>query len=244
MNDKRNKFKETLILGESDGKGGFRAKSPQEQMIAQAKAMQEHLVKHFPKMLELRQIATTNIANLCGIDPQTMRMVSQKRDHGYNSSVFQEDCQLMNHMYQVSSKEITVPTASELNKFRCTLIDEVSEVDEIVVRCQEYEDLVDKNTPHAVELKVEILTAFLDWIVDIQVFAMSQCLRYGLNPVPSMQIVMDSNFTKLGEDGQPIFDENKKFLKGPNYKKPEPAIRELVIDALRVQKEMNNEGVN
>ena len=43
-----------------------------------------------------------------------------------------------------------------------------------------------------------------------------------------LQIIMDSNASKLGADGKPIYDANGKFLKGPNYWKPEPKIRELL----------------
>lgn len=34
-------------------------------------------------------------------------------------------------------------------------------------------------------------------------------------------IIMESNFSKLGEDGKPIFDDRGKLLKGPNFKPPE-----------------------
>lgn len=39
---------------------------------------------------------------------------------------------------------------------------------------------------------------------------------------------MDSNESKLGADGNPIYDANGKFLKGPNYWKPEPRIKALL----------------
>ena len=32
--------------------------------------------------------------------------------------------------------------------------------------------------------------------------------------------VHESNMSKLGEDGKPIYREDGKVLKGPNYKKP------------------------
>ena len=43
-----------------------------------------------------------------------------------------------------------------------------------------------------------------------------------------LDIIMDSNESKLGADGKPIYDANGKFLKGPNYWKPEPKIRALL----------------
>ena len=35
-----------------------------------------------------------------------------------------------------------------------------------------------------------------------------------------MQRVFESNMSKLGDDGKPIYREDGKVLKGPNYKKP------------------------
>ena len=33
--------------------------------------------------------------------------------------------------------------------------------------------------------------------------------------------VQDSNMSKLGKDGKPIFNEKGKVMKGPNYFKPD-----------------------
>lgn len=38
---------------------------------------------------------------------------------------------------------------------------------------------------------------------------------------------MQSNFSKLGADGKPIYDERGKVQKGQNYWKPEPKIKAL-----------------
>mgnify|MGYP003351314656 CR=1 FL=1 len=43
-----------------------------------------------------------------------------------------------------------------------------------------------------------------------------------------LDIIMDSNESKLGADGKPIYDANGKFLKGPNYWKPEPKIKSML----------------
>ena len=40
--------------------------------------------------------------------------------------------------------------------------------------------------------------------------------------------VMDSNESKLGADGNPIYDANGKFLKGPHYWQPEPKIKAIL----------------
>jgi predicted HAD superfamily Cof-like phosphohydrolase len=50
-----------------------------------------------------------------------------------------------------------------------------------------------------------------------------------------LEIIMDSNMSKLGSDGQPIYDSVGKVIKGPNYWKPEPKLQAYIqgeIDAL------------
>ena len=63
---------------------------------------------------------------------------------------------------------------------------------------------------------------------DVIVYCRSEALKYGIPLEAVLQIIMDSNASKLGADGKPIYDANGKFLKGPNYWKPEPKIRELL----------------
>jgi hypothetical protein len=45
---------------------------------------------------------------------------------------------------------------------------------------------------------------------------------------------MQSNFSKLGEDGKPIYDERGKVMKGGNYWKPEPKISEILAAKMAV----------
>ena len=40
-----------------------------------------------------------------------------------------------------------------------------------------------------------------------------------MNIVDAMDEVNDSNFSKFDNTGNPIFDENMKVAKGPNYRK-------------------------
>ena len=41
---------------------------------------------------------------------------------------------------------------------------------------------------------------------------------YGLDLDTAMQRVFESNMSKLGDDGKPIYREDGKVLKGPNYR--------------------------
>ena len=53
------------------------------------------------------------------------------------------------------------------------------------------------------------------------------CFGLGVNLAPTLWAVMQANKSKLGADGKPIYDENGKFLKGPNTWKPEGMIHQI-----------------
>jgi predicted HAD superfamily Cof-like phosphohydrolase len=76
--------------------------------------------------------------------------------------------------------------------------------------------------------KLDIAVAIADLLGDVIVYCRSEALKYGIPLEQVLDIIMDSNESKLGADGNPIYDANGKFLKGPNYWKPEPKIRELL----------------
>lgn len=52
---------------------------------------------------------------------------------------------------------------------------------------------------------------------------------YGINLDRCLDIVHTSNMTKLGEDGKPIYRNDGKIMKGPNYVPPD-LIGEVAFD--------------
>jgi predicted HAD superfamily Cof-like phosphohydrolase len=132
---------------------------------------------------------------------------------------FAERIAAMNAMYKLPAcGQPTLPadTAERLVKFKATLIAEVHEIDEIVALAK------DGASP------AEVVVAIADVLGDIMVYCRSEALKYGLPLEEVLDIIMDSNESKLGADGKPIYDTNGKFLKGPNYWKPEPRIKALL----------------
>ncbi len=126
---------------------------------------------------------------------------------------------LMNAMYRLPAHERpTLPdnTAERLLKFKATLMDEVHEIDDIAAQVAAGADAA------------EVLTAIADLLGDVIVYCRSEALKYGLPLEDVLDVIMDSNESKLGADGKPIYDANGKFLKGPNYWKPEPRIKALL----------------
>jgi len=125
----------------------------------------------------------------------------------------------MNAMYKLPANDRpTLPgdVVDRLVKFKATLMDEVHEIDEIVKLSKE------GGAPLA------IAVAIADLLGDIVVYCRSEALKYGLPLEDVLDVIMDSNESKLGADGKPIYDANGKFLKGPSYWRPEPRIRALL----------------
>jgi predicted HAD superfamily Cof-like phosphohydrolase len=130
----------------------------------------------------------------------------------------------MNAMYKLPANErpvVPADAAERLIKFKATLMDEVHEIDEIVKLAQ------DGGTP------ADVAVAIADLLGDIIVYCRSEALKYGLPLEDVLDVIMDSNESKLGADGKPIYDANGKFLKGPNYWKPEPRIKTLLQERMK-----------
>ena len=136
-------------------------------------------------------------------------------------SSFAEDIKKFNGIYKlpVSAKptlEIGVSVIERLNAFKNILSEELDEIDEII-------EAAENQAP-----ALDILTMLADLLGDIQVYCASEMAKFGLPLDQVLAIIMQSNFSKLGADGKPIYDARGKVQKGPNYWKPEPEIKALL----------------
>ena len=59
-----------------------------------------------------------------------------------------------------------------------------------------------------------------DALTDILYVTYGAGHAFGINLDKCFAEVQNSNMSKLGKDGKPIFNENGKVMKGPNYFKP------------------------
>ena len=135
------------------------------------------------------------------------------------TQAFRDRIAAMNAMYKLpANAKPTIPdeVADRLVKFKATLMDEVHEIDDIV------------ELAKAGKGRMTLAVAIADLLGDIIVYCRSEALKYGIPLEEVLDIIMDSNESKLGADGKPIYDANGKFLKGPNYWKPEPKIQALL----------------
>ena len=75
------------------------------------------------------------------------------------------------------------------------------------------------------ELKVAIenkdIKEVADALTDILYVAYGAGHAFGIDLDKCFQEVQDSNMSKLGSDGKPIYNEKGKVMKGPNYFKPD-----------------------
>lgn len=136
-------------------------------------------------------------------------------------SDFSRDIEKFNGIYKlpvsaVPTLDVGVNAADRMVAFKDILMEEVQEIDEIIAAQKEGKS------------ELEVLTMLADLLGDIQVYCASEMAKFGLPLDQVLAIIMQSNFSKLGADGLPIYDERGKVMKGPGYWKPEPKIAELL----------------
>jgi predicted HAD superfamily Cof-like phosphohydrolase len=140
-------------------------------------------------------------------------------------SDFSQDIQKFNGIYklpvsQVPTTEVGVPMAERLKAFKSILGEELDEIDEIITAVERGDD------------QLAVLTMLADLLGDIQVYCASEMAKFGLPLNEVLAVIMQSNFSKLGDDGKPIYDERGKVMKGAGYWKPEPKISEILAAKL------------
>ena len=90
----------------------------------------------------------------------------------------------------------------DINRLRVDLIEE---------ELEELKDAINKK-----DLKETV-----DALTDILYVTYGAGHAFGVNLDECFEEVQNSNMSKLGEDGKPIYNEAGKVMKGPNYFKPD-----------------------
>lgn len=131
---------------------------------------------------------------------------------------FMLDVERMNEMYRMPEVYTNDQHQSNerLVQFKSILEEECKEIDDIILT-----NTVDK---------FDTLTQLSDLLGDIIVYCASEAKRWGIPIDRVLNIIMQSNFSKLDSNGQPIYDERMKLQKGPGYWKPEPKIAQLLLE--------------
>ena len=74
-----------------------------------------------------------------------------------------------------------------------------------------------EGAPNTPANHIEVLKELSDVVFVCYQFAAA----YGLDLDAAMERVFESNMSKLDDNGNPIYRDDGKVLKGPNYKKPD-----------------------
>lgn len=137
-------------------------------------------------------------------------------------SGFLQDIDKFDKMYKLPQPGAPTTQYQRVKDFIDIIREEVSEGEDILKKLI----LVDETGRAANE--AEILTDMADWLGDMVVYCVSEMRRYGLKPDTVLGIIMESNFSKLDGDGEPIFDDRGKVGKGPGFWSPEIKLREWI----------------
>lgn len=120
-----------------------------------------------------------------------------------------------NKMYGMPTPNAPVGVSAERRaQFKTMLAKELDELDDV---------------PYG---GIEELVALADLFGDLIVYVASEARRCGIPLEAVLQIIMDSNSSKLQADGTALFIDGK-LQKGPGYWKPEPKIQ-LLLESMNV----------
>ena len=134
-----------------------------------------------------------------------------------------------NEMYKIPmSDKPSMPTVEDLQRFKSILQEELLEIDLIIEKvrildCEHYDLLTTRD-----KFKAGLMAELADWHGDMIIYCHTHAAKFGLPMEEILDVIMESNFSKLGADGKPIYDERGKVLKGPNFFPPEPALNKLL----------------
>jgi len=114
--------------------------------------------------------------------------------------------------HKTYSVPVNVPFTEDLVDLRINLIDE-----EWYEAFQEFGDWSNDN----IDLNNIDKKRLTKELADLLYVTIGAAVTFGLPLEEVFYEVHKSNMSKLGEDGKPIYREDGKVLKGPNYKEPD-----------------------
>jgi len=82
-------------------------------------------------------------------------------------------------------------------------------------------DLIEEELDElSVAIRNKDIVEVADALTDLLYVVYGAGHSFGIDLDKCFEEVQRSNMSKLGEDGKPIYNENGKVMKGPNYSKP------------------------
>jgi len=105
-------------------------------------------------------------------------------------------------------------------------VKEKAEFPEKEISSLRYELIKEELEEFKEALEKKDLTEAADALTDILYVTYGAGHAFGINLDKCFKEVQNSNMSKLGLDGKPIYNEKGKVMKGPNYFKPD--LRKLI----------------
>lgn len=182
---------------------------------------------------ELTDLISSRVYIMEGIEDVTATLVEPEHEDNVApiTQGFDGKIQAFNKLYKLPCPSTpNIPdrsraeTIMRVERFMSVLREELDEGKDII-------NLIDSTD--GADAKSKVLTDIADWLGDMIVYCASELAKYGLKTEDVLGIIMASNMSKLGEDGQPIYDERGKVLKGPGYWQPEPMIERMIRARIR-----------
>ncbi len=84
-----------------------------------------------------------------------------------------------------------------------------------------YDLIAEELEEFKIALKERDIKEVADALTDILYVTYGAGHAFGIDLDKCFQEVQDSNMSKLGKDGKPIYNDSGKVMKGPNYFKPD-----------------------
>ena len=91
--------------------------------------------------------------------------------------------------------------------------------DEKIIKLR-YDLIAEELEEFKVAIKDKDIKEIADALTDILYVTYGAGHAFGINLDKCFEEVQNSNMSKLGEDGKPIYNESGKVMKGPKYFKP------------------------
>lgn len=110
---------------------------------------------------------------------------------------------------------VNVPFSPDLLTLRKRLLQE--EIDELFAELDSAIVLTQKGE----DISQELFENICKEAADVQYVLSGLGVSFGLPIEQAFDLTHESNMSKLGPDGKPIYREDGKIMKGPNYHKPD-----------------------
>ena len=123
--------------------------------------------------------------------------------------------EIVEQFHRAMNLPINAPFNPDLLKLRKQLLQE--EVTELFQELDAAIEITEKGVP----VPRPLFKQMCKETADVQYVLSGLCVSFGLPIDEAFELTHESNMSRLGPDGKPVYREDGKVTKGPNYHKPD-----------------------